>query len=108
MAFTDDFAEALGELDTDPDLVQSTFTWADNPYPCFASGATKGAKLEDFGYAVNADIVVVVRGGLFGDTRPARGQEFSVAGKFYRIDMILTAPNAAFLRIAGVSPSKGA
>ena len=107
MAFTDDFAEALAEIDGDPELLPATFTWNGSDYACIASGATKTGSLEQFGYSPDVRIAVTVRGALFGDTRPARGHTFSVAGITYRVAEVTTAPGAAFLKIAGADPTKG-
>ena len=108
MALTDDFAEALQEIE-DPDLVPTIMTWAGADYPCFASGATRGGKLETFGWAVDDDLVIIVRGKLFpGTPRPEKGQTLECRGIRYGIERVMTAPAECFLRIACVNASKGA
>jgi hypothetical protein len=107
MAFTDEFAEALAELE-DPSLVAATITWAGTDYPCFASQATKGGRLESYGWGVDEDLVIIVRGQLFGEGPPTRGTTLIFNEVTYRIDRVLTAPASCFLRLACVNASRGA
>lgn len=107
MAFLNDFADALQELE-DPELVPATITWSGADYSCFASQATKGGKLETFGFGVDEDLVIIVRGALFQNGVPERGDTIVFLGTTYRIDRILTAPSSCFLRLACVNASRGA
>ena len=83
MAFADEFKEGLAELE---DLFSEVFTWpkvgmdGSTDYPCFAKGAIKGGKLEEFGYNINRDITITLRSELFPINRPERGQQFSCRG----------------------------
>src|SRR5689334_19452916 len=98
--FTDGFADALQELDEDPDLFPGTFTWGSlSNAPCFVSGATKGGKLEEFGFAAYVDVVVIIRGSLFGGTFPNRGETFTANGQQYGVDVVLKPTGTPFIRI---------
>ena len=107
MAFTDEFAEALAELE-DPDLVAATITWAGTDYPCFASQATKGGRLESYGWGVDEDLVIIIRGAQLQSGSPERGETLIYKDTTYRIDRVLTAPASCFLRLACVNASRGA
>ncbi len=107
--FLDGFADALQEIDTDDDLVPSRFTWQGlTDAPCMVSGATRGGKLEEFGFASYVDVVVIIRGSLFGGNYPIRQQTFTANGQLYQIDTVLTPAGSPFIRIAGTSATKGA
>jgi len=108
MAFTDEFAEVLAELDSDDELVPATINWNGGDYRCIASGATKGGRLESYGWGIDEDLVVIVRGGLFADAKPARGQTLVFREVTYRIDRVLSAPADCFIRLACVNASRGA
>jgi hypothetical protein len=112
MAAIDEFIEGL--LEIEPEIPQ-TFTWPAPPlaggqdYACFASRATKGGKLEHFGFGIDEDLVIIVRASLFGEGPfPERGQTVEFAEITYRIDKVLTAPASSFLRLACVNASQGA
>jgi hypothetical protein len=108
MAFMDEFAAVLAEME-DGDLAPASFYWNNGTYSCFANGATKGGRLESYGWATEEDLIIIVRGELFAaDERPVKGQTLVFAETTYRIDHVLTAPSAAFLRIACVSAARGA
>ncbi len=107
--FTNGFADALQEIDEDADLFPGSFTWGSlSDAPCVVSGATKGGKLEEFGFAAYVDVVVIIRGSLFGGTFPNRGQTFTANGQVYSVDTVLKPSETPFVRIAGVSATKGA
>ena len=107
MAFTDEFNEALLELE-DQDLVVQGFTWNGNDYPAFIDGATKGGRLESYGWGIDLDLVIIVRTSAFNGSLPARNDEIIFNGVVYRIDKILTAPRSMFLRLGCVSTNRGA
>lgn len=107
-AFTDGFADALAELDTDSDLYPGTFTWGSlTNAPCTVTRATAGGKLEEFGFGSLVDVIIVIRGSLFAGTYPKRGQTFTANGQSYGIDTVLKPSETPFVRIAGVSTTRG-
>ncbi len=109
MAFTDDFGEVLGEIQDEQELCPGVFDWNGTAYACTANGATRGGRLESYGWAVDEDLVIIVRAALFGAAaRPVKGQTVIYRDATYRIDRVLTAPGDSFLRLACVNASRGA
>jgi len=114
MALPDDFSEVLEELDTDEELLNQSFTIGDAAvsYPCIANKSVAGASLEPFGYAVEADLVIVVRANVFplDSTVPKRGQTVTLSGEVrsHTIDSIGASPGRKFLRLFCKSTTRGA
>jgi hypothetical protein len=106
MAAMDEFLDGLIEIEQE---VPQTFTWSGDDYSCFASRATKGGKLEHFGFGIDEDLVIIVRAALFGADGPfpERGHTVEYQEITYRIDKVLTAPASSFLRLACVNASRG-
>lgn len=110
MAAIDEFIAGLEEIEPE---VPQTVTWNGTEYPCFASGATRGGKLEHFGFGVDDDLVIILRGELFQDgngnptATPLKGQMVIFRTIEFRIDRVLTAPASAFLRLTLVNASRG-
>ena len=105
MAFTDDFAASLASIEP---MLNQAITWNGLDYPCIATRKRKGANLEMGGWGIDAELIVIVRGSVFGGVLPARGQTITFAAIDYRINDITTAPGDAFLRLACVDASRGA
>lgn len=104
MSAMEEFLEGLREIQPE---VPASFTWAGDEYECSASGATKGGKLESFGFGVYEDLVIVVRVELFGDAQPQKEQLLVFNGRSYRIDHVMTAPADTFLRLTCKNASMG-
>lgn len=115
MAFTDEFADCLAELEGE---IPQSFIWEGNEYPCFASGATKGGRLEAYGWGVHEDLIIIVRGSLFGGTYPDKNDAITFISRHpdgterERVSLIvdhdLTAPNSCYLRLACMNADRGA
>ncbi len=107
--FTDSFADALGEIDGDADLIPGTFTWGSlTDAPCTVTGALKGGNLDPFGRAVTRQVIIIIRGALFGDTFPNEGQTFTANGVTYGVESVLKPTGSPFVKIVGVSSTRGA
>jgi hypothetical protein len=108
MAFIDEFGDALAELE-DPDLVSTSFTWNGASYPCFASKASQGAILKQFGYETVDNVTILVRGAVFPEgSIPHRGHRITLEGDEHLIDSVQPGPSNVFLRLMCVSPNRGA
>lgn len=108
MPFADDFGEALVEIATDTELIAQSFTWNGAGYPCSATGARKRGELEQGGFGIDNDLIIVVACSQLTGGFPARGQVVTFNSTQYRIEEVLTAPGNAFLRLACNYVTKGA
>jgi hypothetical protein len=107
--FTNGFAEALGEIDSDEDLIPCTFTWGSvSNAPCTVTGANKGGNLDPFGREVTRQVTVVIRRDLLGDAIPNEGQTFTANGVIYGVESVTVPAGSPFVKIMGVSNTRGA
>jgi hypothetical protein len=92
----------------------ATLTWGGSTYPVASGAATESKQLDPGGFALGADLVVVIRSELFtaGQPRPQQTASYSPAagatGKTYRVTDVTTPPGTSFVQIALVDPSRGA
>lgn len=99
------YADALeaveGELD-------QTFTWNAVEYDCVYGDRTENKTLEFGGYALDADLVIVVRTVHFESTQPAAQDTVTVGTRTLRIDSVQHDPSGTFLVLACKDNNKGA
>lgn len=109
MSFTDQFSDAIAEIEDDDLGVKTTMRWAAADFPCIASGQSKTGTLEPFGFNIGGNLTVIVRANAFNPSSgyPQRGELITVNGVNFRIETIGTAPGNAFLRLTCSSATKG-
>ena len=102
---TEDIQDALAELE------DQTCVWNGATYPCQFGDARKQGALEEGGFAMSADLQIVLTVNQFtanGTTaRPQRGQTITADGKRYRIETATTTPLGALV-LDCASDAKGA
>lgn len=83
-------------------------TWAGNQYPCCAGAAGLGKDLGLGGFALDADLIVIIILEDLGEaTPPTPKKTLTYEDKSYRIERTTTPPGSCFIALACIDPTKG-
>jgi hypothetical protein len=96
--------QALEEIESE---LSQTFTWQGTDYPCIIGQRAETKALELDGFALGADLTLVVRLAALPAT-PATQQTVIVNGRTLRIETVTHAPDSKFVVLALVDPNRGA
>jgi hypothetical protein len=96
----------LSQIETD--LGNQSFTWKGLDIVCIPSSLQHSKNLENGGFAVGADKVFTVNLANFTNgIMPQLKESLTYRNRTYRIELIGTNPNQAFIRLHCVDVNKG-
>jgi hypothetical protein len=84
-----------------------TFTWSGNTYTCTIGDRTEGRALEEGGFALAADLVLVARLAQFNGTPPTTQDKITIGSRSMRVSDVSHSPCGTFLVINLVDDSRG-
>ena len=97
-------AEAMGQLEAD---IGATITWNGTVYPCQIGARRESKDLGDGGFALDAQLEIVVRQELFTAGFPTAKQTVTLDSRVLRIVDVLHAPDASCLVLSCEDNTRG-